>query len=184
MSSNGRGAEIESSLPGRIRLRLPRQARREDVLSNITGLLCGLEGIVDVTTNAATGSMLVTSDPDVLDIRKVQETLRDADLLISAGQEIEAIAEEEHWPGFSHIAHSALCKFKRYDRAIKRRTGGKIDGKMLIVLFILLLGISRAIAVGRKTPAPWHALIWYAYSMFMQWHDPHKIMNSPNSHYS
>lgn len=173
MSLNGHPATVESTVPGRIRVRLPRHERREDVLDEIKAILQDVDGIRRIQANLNTGSVLIEHDPEVVGSEDLLDVAKAAELIFEPGEELPHILEEVRWPReVSLAAHSIMKSFRKFDRGVSSLTGGRIDGKMLIILFLLLLGIKRLLANGKRPGAPWHALFWYAYSMFVQWHHP------------
>jgi|GEM_PF-1654303 len=171
MSPDGCGAVVESRVPGRVRFRLPRENRCENVISDIRSVLHGIKGVTDITTNVNTGSVLVKHDPNVIDNDELIRLARGAKIVTNIIEDVGQL-EQVFWPGKSEVALSILGQMKRFDQSIGRVTGGIVDGKMVVVFLLLGMSMARAFFSNRAIPTPWHALLWYSYSMFMQWHRP------------
>lgn len=171
MTSNACLVDVESSIPGRIRLRLPRGYRRHDVMSDISVTLNGTSGIRNVVINPATGSILVENDPDVINSDDLLDAIK-VEPLESAISEAWSFLSEQPWPGISKTGTKIINNFKKFDQIVSWVTKGSVDGKLAIVIFLFALSLGRALFSDKRTAAPWHSLLWYSYSMFMQWHNP------------
>ena len=89
---------ITSFVDGRVRLRHPSLKRAEDA-EQVCGFLASLPGILRVTVNSRTGSLLLEYDPDQISRE---------DLLALAGQ----------WADFASVQDEAAAPRKRrFDRA-------------------------------------------------------------------
>jgi copper chaperone CopZ len=173
------GAAVESYLPGRIRVRLSREQRRENVLEDIELLLGNVEGIRDVTINAKTGSVLVEYDPDALDLNQLIALGQAANIITDVSDLTASQMEGNTWPGPSEASKEILAAFRRLDRNVSRLTRGTVDAKTLVPLALLTVSLGRAFLSERRVAAPWYSLMWYAYSMFMHWHNPTRGGNVP-----
>jgi hypothetical protein len=169
MTGNGYRAVVESRVPGRVRFRLPREGRREEVVGRVESTLRELNGVVDVTANAETGSILVRHDPGVLSDSLLVRYARDVHIIsdIAGGT---ADADADQWPETSQLGQSVMREIRQIDQFVSRVSGGKIDGKMAVVILLLGGSTVRALFDKRAVPTPWHALLWYAYSVFLHWH--------------
>ena len=165
------GCAVESSLPGRMRMRLPQPRRRESIAARVRSDLGHVEGVRNVLVNILTGSVLVLYDPDALDADELVDAARDADIVSDVGGAAEAV-EEAPWPEVSALGKQIVNWVRELDRSIRQASGGLIDLKLLIPLVLLALALARAIASGRRTPMPWYTLMWYAYSTFVHGHSP------------
>lgn len=177
MTRNGGGAVVESCVPGRVRFRFPHEERREDVFGNVESTLRGLDGVVDVTANPSTGSVLVKHDPAVLSEALLVSYARDVHIVSSAASK-DTDTDAEPWPETSELARSIMGEIKRMDRFVSRLSGGTIDGKMAAVILLLGGSATRALLGKKQVPAPWHALLWYSYSLFIQWNKNNKSIGS------
>lgn len=167
----GGGAVVESKVPGRVRFRLPKGRRREDVMTEVTSVFSGADGVIDVTGNSTTGSVLVRYDPRVVRGDDLVKLGREANIVSDIVEDVEELLGVS-WPAMSDAAGSVLRTFRRFDQTVSRMTGGAIDGKMLVILLLFSASLWRALFWRRQVPTPWHALLWYSYSVFMQWHNP------------
>lgn len=147
-------------------MRLPKAQRHTDIVLDFKSLLQEMDGIRTVEANPATGSVLVEHDPSVINTDKLIEAAG-ANLIAKIGD----AAESEAAPEISTSAMQVLKSFGRFDRTVNRITRGTIDGKMAVSFLFLGLSLGRMFSV-RRAPTPWHTLLWYSYSIFMQWHKP------------
>lgn len=176
MMRNGRGAVVESCVPGRIRFRLPQEERREDVLGGVESALRQLQGVVDVTANLCTGSVLVKHDPTVLPESLLVDYARRSNILSGAAGQAEP--EAVLWSQSSQLARSIAGELKRMDQFVSRVSRGTVDGKTAAAIVLFGTSLTRAMFDKRQIPAPWYALLWYAYSLFMQWNKNSEGINS------
>ncbi len=167
MIDSGHGAVVESAVPGRVRFRLPQDQRRQDVMGDVESALREIEGVVDVTANPFTGSVLVRLDPAVLSDALLVSFARDAHIL--SGAQGSNGSEPAAWSETSQLAHSLSGELKRLDHFVSRVSRGTIDGKTAAMFLLLGTSVTRALFDKRQAQAPWYALMWYAYSMFIQW---------------
>ena len=168
MTSNGYRAVVESRVPGRVRFRLPRDERREDAVESVESALRKLNGVVDVTANPDTGSILVKHDPDVLSDSLLVRYARDVHIISDFAGTIPE-ADTDQWPEASPMARSVMGEMKQVDKFVSRLSGGTVDGKMAVVIMLLGGSFVRAVFNKRQGPTPWYTLLWYAYSVFVQW---------------
>lgn len=172
---NGREAAIESYVPGRVRIRLPREQRDGNTASKIQTSVKGVEGVRNVFINPNTGSVLVEYDPGVLNFDKLKKVSRLDEVLTDINEIAGAVSAVDSWPnGSSLTAQNIIQGFKQFDRNLNRITRGVIDGRTAVPLMLLGLSLGRYILSERRAPTPWYSLLWYSYSMFMHWHNPNK----------
>jgi len=162
---------VESSVPGRIRLRLPRDHRRQDTMSEISVALSGTSGINNVMVNPATGSVLIENDPNLIDTDKLLKTIH-ARHAAPKNETPWSFLNNQPWPGKSKAGLHIIQGFRRFDQTVSWATKGAIDGKLTIVLTLLIISLGRAFLADKRTAAPWYSLLWYSYSMFMHWYNP------------
>lgn len=167
MIGSGHGAVIESALPGRVRFRFPQDERQQGIIEDAESALRGLKGVLDVTANLFTGSLLVTHDPAVLPESLLVDFARNADILAGIGEDGEP--EPAVWSETSQIAGSIVNELKRLDRTVSRVSRGTIDGKTAAAILLFGTSLTRALFDRRQVRTPWYALLWYAYSLFIQW---------------
>jgi hypothetical protein len=163
-------ATVESRLPGRIRLRVPREHRDESFLSLLESVLRSVEGVLNVEENTLTGSVLVEYDQDRASGESVVDACRCAGVV---GDRLgPSWPCDTDWPGRSRTADGIVRSFRRFDSTVCRVTRGVIDAKMAVSLLLLAKSVSRMLANSKPGPVPWHSLLWYSYSVFMHWHRP------------
>ena len=167
---------VESVIPGRLRLRLPRHQRRPEIMSDIHLILNGTNGIRKVIVNSATGSILVENDPSIIDSGKLIDSIK-ARPAFSMVESRNSVTEQP-WPGKSKAGVRIIRDFKKFDQAVSWATKGTLDGKMSVVLMLFALSLGRAFFSERRVVTPWYTLLWYSYSMFMHWYNPTKSAQS------
>lgn len=170
MRTGGHGAVVESSVPGRVRLRLPPQKRTRESISELTKIFEAIEGVLSVSANIATGSLLLYLDSQVLSPDQLIDLAHATQIVSDNGETKPLPAEETIWPAPSAVARQIMNIMRRFDRSVSRLSGGAIDAKVLVAGLLLILALNRALQ--SRKPAPWHTLLWYGYSVFMQWHSP------------
>ena len=162
---------VESSVPGRMRLRLPREHRRQDVMSKISVTLNGTSGIHSVMVNPATGSILVENDPNLIDTEMLLKAIHAKHAAPTNEAQWDFLAKQP-WPGKSKAGLHIIRSFRKFDQTVSWVTKGAVDGKLTIVMMLLVLSLGRAFLADKRTAAPWYSLLWYSYSMFMHWYNP------------
>lgn len=172
MRLNGSTATVESQIPGRIRLRIPRERREARFVSRVRSVLQEVEGVAAVACNMETGSVLVNYDPDAVTGDRVIERGRRAGVVGDRPEPVIPSWCHGQWPQRSMMAESILHGFRRFDTTVCRITRGTVDGKMAVSLLLLGTSLGRALVAENRRPVPWHSLMWYAYSTFMHWHRP------------
>lgn len=171
MEADPRTATVESSLPGRVRLRVPRQHRRDGGLAIFSSVFEPLPGIESVTINGHTGSVLIRYDPGVTDTDGLLAAVRSSGIVLNDAAAVDLL-QGRQWPQTSSSAQKVIAGFRGLDLGVSRLTGGVIDAKLGIPLLLLIISLGRALRDSETSPAPWYSLLWYAYSMFMHWHSP------------
>lgn len=84
---------VESFLPGRVRLRVPRP-RRRDAIPRITRSLRGLDGVLAIAASVVTGGILLEFDPELLDLEELNNALGNADVAVELGTQLGKLASE------------------------------------------------------------------------------------------
>lgn len=170
----GQSIRIESYYPGRIRLRLPRHRRTSEAVSDITSLLDGLGGIHGVESNLKSGGILIRYDPELVDIERLMRLGRAAGYVAEAAVDLIEGVEAAGWLNPTPAATRMVRGLKRFDRSVFWMTKGHLDAKVLVPIALLALSLGRAFAKDCPSPTPWHSLMWYGYSVFMQWNRPNR----------
>lgn len=169
---------IESSLPGRMRLRAPKDIRQNGAIIKAEHWLKNVEGVRNVFINPVTGSLLAEYDPDALKEDELIRRGRDADIIADIGEALMG-EDQSHWPHSTVGSTQIIREFKKVDDFVYRTTRGLVDAKLAISLLVFGTGIKRAFFSEQRNATPWYTLLWYGYSSFMQWHNPRNSGNKP-----
>jgi len=146
-------------------------------MEDAASVLRDIDGVLGVSSNLVTGSLLVMNDPEVIEENDLLEIARDAQIV---GEAVSAVTGESgnQLAESSQLAQSIMQGFSRFDRLVSHWTNGLVDGKTLIAFLLLGTAVSRALMGRKQTPAPWYALFWYGYSAFMHWNKPGQAQQS------
>ncbi len=174
MSLNICTATVESHLPGRLRVRVPREHRQECFFDHVKDALLEIDGVLNVVINTSTGSALVEYNPELLAVEEMLELGRKAGILNVSTAPVSSDNTNQASQPPSEAAANIIKSFRKIDRTLYRVTRGTIDGKMAVSLLLLGSALGKAMFAEKRQPAPWHSLLWYSYSTFMQWHNPAK----------
>ncbi len=174
MSSTSLGAAIESYVPGRIRVRLPVEHRQKSLLSDVSALLGGLDGIKSVRTNELTGSILVEYDADKIDVNELIALGKAANLIGDTDEFALPGTTPSEFPPISVTGRSIIEALRGFDRLVHRLSRGILDAKTLVPLTLLGVSLRNYRRDSQRSAAPWYSLIWYAYSTFMHWNRPNR----------
>ena len=93
--------KVESAVPGRVRLRVPRKYRKKIIINNWLASLESIEGVISATANLTSGGMLVMLNAELLEAEELMETL--------AGIGI-AVESAEHFLNASPTHHGGSIK--------------------------------------------------------------------------
>lgn len=179
---NGQGITVESFVPGRLRVRVPKELRNESSVYDLVSLVEGVSGLHRIDANAKTGGILIQYDPKLLDINQLMAmgtaagVIGDIELPKSETQATNIVT---NWPDVGQTARVILNGMKRVDQGVHNATNGVWDAKTLIPVGLLTLALVRALRTGKNSPIPWYTLIWYGYSSFMHWHSPVRKSSPP-----
>ena len=169
---NGAGASVESYVPGRLRVRLPEEMRRDELMDQMVHLLRDLSGVRNVATNPRTGSILVEFDRDSVGLEQLLSLGRAANILPENPSAPSQAPEAPCWPGISRFGDQILVAMRGIDTSLSQLTGGALDAKSAVPLALLLAALVRMLQ--ERPAAPWYTLLWYAYATFMHWHSPNR----------
>jgi len=155
--------------PGRLRVRVGRRYRRRAVMDQVRDRLEQQPGVDMVTTNAATGSVLVNYDRRACSAADILALLHDAGLIVLGvtGAAGDGLATS----GNSTTSESLIDALDDLDRHLSTWTGGKLDLKLLCPLTLGAIGVWKWLhqGLGLNT-APAYLLLWYAFDSFFKLH--------------
>ncbi|HEX2949195.1 MAG TPA: hypothetical protein VHV83_06455 [Armatimonadota bacterium] len=160
---------VESSLPGRLRLRIPKESCANEIMTEAVTLLNGVSGIKQVVTNPFTGSVLVRYDTTVLDIDQLIELGKNANIIAPELVEPREQTAEVNVDGPSKVTQEIFSSIRDFDTNVSRKTHGLVDAKTLVPLALIGLAFTRAFINRSRPVIPWYTLVWYGYSIFIHW---------------
>jgi hypothetical protein len=143
---------VEHSLPGRLRVRVPRSAR----LDKVVEALGSRAGVIGVTASPLTGGILVHYDPERLDAPTLLETIGSAEL---------QPLPRNGGPAPSTLAGAVSGAFSAVDARVRGATRG-MGGLGVLVPAGLVLWAATQIARGQGTPLSWSSALWWAHGIF------------------
>src|SRR5579871_4646290 len=131
-------AEVTSTVPGRLRLRIREPRQRAAHLRRIHTHLESHGAVANVESNPRTGSVLVHYHPRGLSHDDLFAMLRDIGVVVGAVSGEEEIEEPEN--GISTSGSKVVDAIDDLDRRIAQATGYRIDLKALFPLSLAALG--------------------------------------------
>ncbi len=143
---------VEHSLPGRLRVRLPRNADLEQMVQ----ALGSRPGVTGVTASPLTGGVLVRYDPEQIDAGGLLEAVADA--------ELEPLPRNGG-PAPATLAGAVTSAVAALDDRVKSAMRGA-GGLGVLVPAGLLFWAAGEVMRGRATPLRWSSAVWYAHSIF------------------
>lgn len=141
-------------------------ARRQSAL---TAAQRYLQQRAKVTTDARTGSALITYDPDELDPAAMVSLLREAHEVFQAMAPPEV--QQAVYGSTSGVAAQVQSRFGRANRSMLRATQGHLDLRALLPITLGGLALRQLVRQGlRVEDAPWYVLAYYAFDSFVKLH--------------
>lgn len=146
--------------PGRLRLRVSREAFEDDALGRAERALTQLSGVRELRKNPLAGSILVSYDSRAVDVPGMLAVVERAGMsVVAPGQAPTGSVDR------TALSELITTSFDRADRGLAKVSGGKTDLRTLVPVTLAALAI-RQIATGGATAVPWYALLWYAFDSF------------------
>jgi hypothetical protein len=147
MSNELPTAFVSHRVPGRVRVRIPTMQNQEDYFARVRDRLATIPGMVRLTTNTRTASVLIEFSGDQL------EGLSDL------GQKLELfeLGSRPHPHSLSEFLYKITGE---PDHFVKRVTDGRLDFAGITAIALTGFGISQVIR-GHALPAGW-TLLWNA----------------------
>jgi hypothetical protein len=155
--SHGR---IVHSVPGRLRLRFGDARNDPTELAPLLARLRERPGVRAARYHSTSGSLIVEYDPAVLPAAALRR-----DLPILPDEAAPRIETEN-----LAAARAVTTAWWEANASVARVSGGRVDLRMIVPLALVLLAVRQLIILGELEAAPWHALLWYAYNLFYQFH--------------
>jgi hypothetical protein len=158
--------QVVHASPGRLRLRVSREAVASGALEAAARSLATMSGIQAARLNRLASSLVIHYDPAALDEHGLLTALAVAGLPLANLEPSEAA----YVPG-SMVGHSIQDAFQTADERVGHATSGQLDLRTLVPLGFAAL-VLREILAGRVTAPPWYNLAWWAFDSFYKLHLP------------
>ena len=163
-------AQLASHVPGRIRIKLHHSSRRVYIIRRIEENLAAQEGIQDVKTNEATGSIRINYDTRRHDMPGIRKVLEDVDVIVSdyAGT---SIPEGEATTGGAKNDLTFVGAVEDLNKWLSTVTGVPINLKIILPLGLLGAGLWTILRDGlAATKIPGWIFLWLAFDSFVKLH--------------
>jgi cation transport ATPase len=163
-------AQLVSHVPGRIRIKLHPRIRRVHVMRQIEENLSAQEGIQDVKTNEATGSVRINYDVKRHDMPGIRKVLEDLDVIVSdyAGT---AMPEGEATTGGAKNSITFVGAVEDLNGWLSSVTGVPINLKVIMPLGFLGAGLWSILRNGlMAVKIPGWVFLWLAFDSFVKLH--------------
>jgi hypothetical protein len=176
--------QIIHTLPGRVRVRLPRLKGNASLAGEVERTLTALAGVHHVETSTTTGSVLVLYEPrllEALDIEAISPLLGLAGALGLACEEVDT-DRLQNWlhmvtngahPGTPTTPGSAMAAWlNSANPGVVPVTEEWGALRTLVPLTLAFLGL-RSLLFTEPLPFPtWYDYLWFAFSTYMMLHLP------------
>jgi hypothetical protein len=142
-------ARIVHRLPGRLRIKVDSYKRDEAFFSMLSNALRSCPGVLEVTANPVTASVLIehaTAEAKIVQFIGAHKLLD-----VRSGEASPASAQAQMTAGL-----------QGFSRELRSATGGVLDLDAVIIMGLTGLAIQQAIEGNIMVPAA--SLLWYAYS--------------------
>jgi hypothetical protein len=165
---------LEHSVPGRMRLRVPRPRTAQHV-RQVAGRVERVNRVQAVEANPATGGLLVRfSADDPIDL--VIDELR------VAGFEVASAFERDVAPVLpkSRGASAVEKVMSRANARLHLVTRGGVDLRLAVPAIYMLLGVRNLMRRrGRLSDATWYQLMYWAFDSFFKLHEEARAKGGP-----
>jgi hypothetical protein len=151
-----------------VRVDSPRSADTKAALTALNGLSTAA-GVDMVTTDARTGSALLTYDPDELDLDSVLTLVRGAHEVLEdvAPPPVEALVGR----AASDTAIAVQRRATALDQSVLKATHGAVDLRMLLPVGLAGLSLRALSRQGIDLKSvPWYVLAYYSFDTFLKLH--------------
>jgi hypothetical protein len=149
-------------MPGRLRLRFAPREVDPKALAALIERLSARPGIRSARYSPASGSVVVEYDPAALSESALMREL--------PAVEAPVVGESPGLPPGTPAARAVAQGWWNADAFLGRISGGQLDLRTLAPLALLLVAVRQLFLQGELGAAPWHALLWYSYNLFYQFH--------------
>jgi hypothetical protein len=156
---------VVHSIPGRLRVRLPPNARTQAIQESVARL----PGVTQCRWSPRTRSLLALYRPDEVGTSVLVDS-------IAAQADVESApavtsAPEPNGNGGSPVAAAVVEAVGGVNRRVRRATRGRITLGVLVPLALTLWAIRDATR-GPMRPLSWSTALWYAHGLFRDYNLP------------
>lgn len=157
---------IASDIPGRLRVRMRREARGADGLADLAEALRGTAGVNEVETNPRTGSVMVRYDADPRLRKKILTAFHDLGFVLAGAT--KAIADDETSPlGGTNLSDDLISVVDDLDRRLARATGRRAGLRFAVPLGLSAIALWRIARFGfGLAEVPGFVWLWYTFDSF------------------
>ena len=155
-------ARVAHSMPGRLRVRFEPRDVDPVALAALLARLSRRPGVRSARYNPVSGSVVVEYDPSALP----EATLMSELPAVDAAQAREDLAPPPSTPAARAVSRG----WWEADAFLGRVSSGWMDLRTLVPAALALLAGRQLFLQGELGAAPWHALLWYSYNLFYQFH--------------
>ena len=166
-----------SSTPGRVRVRVGRDYREPEILTEIASALQSFATEISrVKANPTTGSLTIYYDPGIGDFANTFVTLQDLGVITNEQSPPSAT------PDRSTVATNITGVLSQWNQKVNQFTEGSIDLKSLIPFLLGSWALRQFFkgTAGTKF-VPWYALAWYAFDMFVKFNKSSEVRGSSST---
>jgi copper chaperone CopZ len=160
-------ARIVHSTPGRLRLRLPRQALAEQGGQPLHDALAKLKGVQQVRIGREASSLLVRYDPAAVAVEQLTDALHRAGVHVTAAGEREPLDLSQPTVTSQVVNRTA----GRLNERVAVATYNLLDLRTLVPIGLGVLAL-REILLGRLQAAPWYTLLWWTFDSYLKLRQP------------
>jgi len=162
-------ASIAHRIPGRIRIRIPSAKADSEFLEEARAALSALPGVLEVTCNPLTGSILVLHEPGAeleLEDAMTSQNGRTLPFVLTAAKlEVDPPRERRRRaPRQSYLASAITETVADLDDLVREATGNALDLKVLLPILAGSIGLTM-LRGSRRTPL-WLTLMIFAFTSF------------------
>jgi Heavy metal associated domain 2 len=162
-------------VPGRIRLRVDRDALTEPFVSTLRSALVMMPEVDEVRVQPRTGSVTIYHEPDTFGVEPLAERLATQNLMNL--DPVNGDLYGRHQP-LSTTAEGIHRTFHEVDVRLSELTSRRWDLRTVVPFGLGALALRALIAdAGALGAAPWYVLAWYAFDSFWKLNQRHETVS-------
>ena len=163
--------KIASAIPGRLRIKLHRSHRSQDLMNGIKQNLSPRDGVHDVKLNRSTGSITVKYDHERHNTESILALFKDLDVVVQSLGHVPVPGEFESGEAEPVTAEGFLTAVNDLNRRIYRKTGIPLDLRIVLPLSFAGAGLWSIARRGLMIESvPGWLFLWFAFDMFVKLH--------------